>query len=622
MNVINKLDDSVVSKIAAGEIITRPLNVVKELVENALDAGASQIVISIDKNNITVDDNGTGIDKAFIQSAFLRHYTSKIATEDDLGTIASLGFRGEALFAISTVSHITLSTKTQQDKVGTRVFLTEGKVLSTESVAKKTGTTLCVENLFYNLPVRKKHLKDFDYEARLITELIEHMALIHPDKSFSLHVSGKQRLYTAQTENVLTRIAEIYGKDFAAELTAVSYEQLPLKLEGYLSDISARGRKIKVLSINGRLVSARSVHSAIKSAYDELRGEGRQEPNYILFIQLPYHMVDVNVHPTKEEVKFLNESLIVLLIKNAVKTALSQTKINLAIPHSAQAQIHTHPADDAPNDTATQRPDFSGANIQPSFDEETAPSPAEKEESFVQLSALFDEEPAQAQLLPEKAVLSIAGAFGGGSASLFGDLSAITKEDLQKLRYAKYAGHLFLRYVILTHSNAMYILDQHAAHERVLYEDMLQGYQNNTLERQFLLLPQKVYLSASELALVIENRQELARLGFEISLGDLQTLQLLSMPVIAGENQTEDMFFAILNYMKEHPVKEVQNRSEIFIARACAAAVKSDKELNQTEVDALIDKLLATQTPFICPHGRDTLIKIEKSRLDKLFGRT
>lgn len=619
MNIIHKLDENIISKIAAGEIITRPLNVVKELVENALDAGADEIIVSVDKNKITVDDNGSGIDKAFIQSAFLRHYTSKIATEDDLTNIASLGFRGEALFAISTVSQITLSTKTDRDQVGSRSVIVEGKIISDESIAKKTGTSLCVENLFYNLPVRKKHLKDFDYEARLITELIEHMALTHSDCSFTLLVSDKQRLYTAKGKEMHVRIAELYGKDFAAELLPVSYEQLPLRLNGYLSDLSAKNRKIRVLSINGRLVSSKPLQAAIKSAYEELRGEGREEANYILFIDLPYHMVDVNVHPTKEEVKFLNESLIVLLIKNAIKTALSQSKINIA------SMTKSAPRHDGETPESVAVPSVSTA-AKNSFDNINAERPlaakkAENEEDFVQLSALFDTAPQPKQTLPEEAALSIVGRMGEG-APLFSNLSAITKEDLQKLRYAKYAGHLFLRYIILTHSDEMYIVDQHAAHERILYENMLQGYLNNTLERQLLLLPKKVSLSASELSLVIENREELARLGFEISLGDLQTLHLLSMPVIAGENQTEDMFFAILNHIKEHSVKEFQNRSETLISRACAAAVKSDKELNQMEVDALIDKLLHTDTPFICPHGRDVIIKIEKSKIDKIFGRT
>ncbi len=619
MNEIKILDNTVISKIAAGEIISRPLNIVKELIENSIDAKASNIILNIEKNKIIVEDDGIGISKKYVELAFMRHSTSKINSEDDLSGITSLGFRGEALFAISVVSEVDLFTKTIEEETGTHFKIKASKPLLKEDIIKNTGTKIIVSDLFFNLPARKKHLKNFDYELRQITALTEHFAIVNYDISFTLKINGNIRLYTSKNGNLLSAVYEVYGKDFASKLIKLNYSQDPFKAEGFFSDLSAKSKTVRIVSINKRLVYSKVIYSAIKRAYEELLGEGKRGGgDYILFIELPFNMVDVNVHPSKDEVRFANETLIFMLLKDAVKNALSSIKIsplhNLSIieenngckldkttdKDSIQTEIHTsnYKHTDTISFINLINDDMCRTNTQKE-DDSNCDSYIEGIFSHQNNDVLNQKEDVKEDTYQE---------------------NIISKDELKALVNAKMAGHIFNRYIIMEYNDYVYLIDQHAAHERILYEQFIDHFNKNSIRRQLLLVPFEKNLSVSDVLLIKENVNLLFHLGFELELTE-NSIKIYTVPIIASKIQDIQILFDVVDFMKNELAATYTNRNDLIIKKACSAAVKSDRTLDSFEVQSLIKELIKTKTPFICPHGRDTIIKVKKGFIDKLFGR-
>ena len=614
MNEIKLLDKSTISKIAAGEIITRPLNVVKELVENSIDAGADTVVISLNGSEICVEDNGCGIDKDDIQTAFMRHATSKIVEEKDLSGIASLGFRGEALFAIAHVAEVELFTKTAQDAVGTRFIVRASEPKSMEEAAANQGTKIIVRDLFFNLPVRKKHLKNASYERRLIATLIEQLAVVNSAVSFTLTIDGRKRLYTSKSGNIKTAAYEVYGRDFTTSSIDFDYIQTPLSVKGLLSDLSAKSRKVRIISINGRLVQSKSIYASVKSAYEELRGEGSGEADYILSIQLPYEMVDVNVHPSKDEVRFGNESLVYMLIKNAVKEALSNTK-HYTVPDQKAPVLTPPSAEPSKNEPFSVPKTYDTTSIMRILDGETQTESVEMVEETLETEkqsavqqTFFSEESEESVL---KAVYDT---------DFKEEAPFINRSTLDKLRYAKFAGHFFNTYILLELEEKLYIIDQHAAHERVMYEKLLKAFKEEQVERQYLMMPVQMPLSLFELLCAKENLDLLTRLGYDITLEEAGLL-ITAVPIIGGKAQSTSVLLEVLQSLKDFNDTNYEARHERIIKAACVAAVKADRVLGEEEIILLIEEFCMTDTPFICPHGRNTMYVIRKKEIDKLFGR-
>lgn len=614
MSEIKILNDNVISKIAAGEIISRPLNIVKELVENSLDSGASAIAITIDKNKITVEDNGCGIGKDYIELAFMRHSTSKIDSENDLENISSLGFRGEALYAVSVVSEVDLYTKTDAESTGTHFKIKAAAPVLKEDAAKNKGTKIMVSELFFNLPARKKHLKNFDYELRQITSLLEQLAIVNCDISFSLKTNSITRLFTSGNSNLKETIYEIYGKDFSSRLIDFSYEQPPLRAEGYLSDLGAKSRGVKIVSVNKRLVSSKTIYAAAKRAYEELIGEGAGAGDYILNITLPYNMVDVNVHPSKEEVRFTNETLIFMLIKNAVKEALSFMKINpvlnkMFLNLDDKKEESEEPIQGNFSDLNSYKSSESIAYI---TDIEEMPQEQDCADSEYNAEKLISYE--YIQKPSYEAIVNDEELFNAPSSS------GINKEELKTLTDIKIAGHIFNRYIMLQGKDSVYLIDQHAAHERIIYEQLMNDYLKDAAKRQMLLAPEEIHLSASDLLTIKENSDVLCKIGFEMSFLS-NGIKILSVPIIASEPQNARMLMSIIDDIKSDDCQTAKDRNDYIIKKSCKAAVKSGRVLNDMEIRRLISDLIKTKTPFICPHGRDIIVKMKKTFIDSLFGR-
>lgn len=613
MSEIKVLDDNVISKIAAGEIISRPLNIVKELIENSLDSGADNIIISIDKNKISVEDNGCGIGKAYIELAFLRHSTSKINSEHDLENISSLGFRGEALYAISVVSEVDLYTKTKDEDAGTHFKIKAAEPVLKEDTAKNKGTKIIISELFFNLPARKKHLKNFDYELRQITSLIEQLAIINCDISFSLKINNTTKLFTWGNSNLKETIYEIYGKDFTSKLIDFKYEQSPLYASGYLCDLGAKSRGIKIISVNKRLVSSKTIYAAAKQAYEELIGQGEGAGDYILNITLPYNMVDVNVHPSKEEVRFANETLIFMLIKNAVKEALSSMKINPVLN-----KLFLNLDDEKQDAEEPIQEKFANFNSYKSTQamayitdiEEVTEDDADMAVQYNTeklISYEYIQKPSYEAIVNDEELYETSS-------------SGIDKNELKTLTSLKISGHIFNRYIMLQGKDCVYLIDQHAAHERIIYELLMADLLKDSAKRQILLAPEEILLSASDLLLARENADILDKIGFEISFLS-GGIKVLTVPIIASEPQNTQMLITIIDGIKNDDVNVVKDRNDYIIKKACKAAVKSGRVLNDMEIRRLLTDLIKTKTPFICPHGRDIIVKMKKTFIDSLFGR-
>jgi len=609
LNKIALLSDDVISKIAAGEIISRPLNIVKELIENSIDAGARKIIITADKNKITVEDDGCGIGKDYISLAFMRHSTSKIRDLEDLENIASLGFRGEALYAISVVSEVDLYTKTDFDITGTHFKIKGAKQILKEDITKKTGTKIVVSDLFYNLPARKKHLKNFEYELRQIIALTEQMAVLNCDISYTLKTGAKTRLYTSGSSNLKDTIYEVYGKEFASKLIEFNYEQSPLCVTGYISDLSAQSSAVRLICVNKRIVSSKTIHSAVKSAYEELIGYQKGSGDYVLNITLPYNMVDVNIHPSKEEVRFANETLIFLLIKNAVKEALSSLKIN---PVLNKVFLQLDKNENSYDNTYQEKFDYITEKELASFDASAYDTEHKSQEAEYSAQKIM-----QFQYSEKVADEEYENNYYSGYAA---DNKGIDKEELKLLVGAKAAGHIFNRYIILQNQDNIYLIDQHAAHERIIYEQLINDFTKNNVNRQMLLKAEEMPLSASESLLVKENYDLLHQLGYEMTFTDAG-IKIHSVPIIASKAQNTAMLSNIINYIKKEPAENIKNRNDRIIKQACSQAVKSDRTLSEFEISRLITDLINTAAPFICPHGRDVIVKLKKSFIDSLFGR-
>lgn len=614
MNEIKILNDNIISKIAAGEIVARPLNIVKELIENSIDANASNIVINIEKNKIIVEDNGIGISSKYIELAFMRHSTSKISSENDLTNISSLGFRGEALFAISVVSEVDLYTKTEKEETGTHFKIRASKALLKEEIIKNNGTKIIVSDLFFNLPARKKHLKNFDYELRQITTLIEHLAIVNFNISFTFKINNNVKLYTSNNINLINTVYEAYGKDFASKLIEFHYEQEPLKVSGFLSDISVRSRAIRIVCINKRLVYSKIIYSAIKSAYEELLGEGKGGGDYILFIELPFNMVDVNVHPSKDEVRFANETLIFMLIKNAVKNTLSSMKIS---PISTLDRLNSDNIDTIYYEKEkTEDTKISSETYSYKLTDAISVINVINDDLH---NTVIDDTNHEIRT-DSQDIINKNETVHGNNDNQNNSLISLDKNELKTLINAKIAGHIFNRYIIMEYNNNLYMIDQHAAHERIVYEQLISDLNKNTIRRQLLLTPDEKSMSASDILLIEENINSLFNLGFELKLTN-NSVKIYTVPIIASKIQNTQLLYDIIDFIKNEPASTYTNRNDLIIKKACSAAVKSDRTLSSFEVQSLIKELAKTKTPFICPHGRDTIIKINKEFIDKLFGR-
>ena len=592
--MIKVLEKNVADKIAAGEVIERPISIVKELVENALDAGADSIVVEIKnggKSYIRVTDNGCGIPCEEAETAFLRHATSKIDSVSDLDAIDTLGFRGEALASISAVTRTELVTKTADSKTGTRLVLHGGTVIANEQTGCPDGTTIVVTDLFYNTPARLKFMKTDSAESGLIIDFISQMALAYKDVKFRLINNGRILFSTLGDGNRLNTILRVYSDVDARNMVPVSFSEGGLQIEGYISTpaFSKTTRGSQIYFVNGRVVSSKVIERGVTAGYKERLFEGRY-PVVYLFLRVDPHTIDVNIHPNKREVRFDEEALVTDFISRAIRSALA----------SKDAVV------DAGNLFKDMDKKISASKV---YERVFEPFREKEPEHQVHKKTEKEEQVDIKQLLStvENPVPSI----------------EIYEPQLKPFDFSELevTGVIFDTYITAVDGSNFYLIDQHAAHERIFYEKLVGEYESSEKARQPLLVPLIINVSPA----VSENHFDwldaLTKMGFTIAEFGPGTYRITEIPMFMELSEAEDF----VNQFIENITNSTNLSNKVVIDKlimmSCKAAVKANDKLSPEEVKALIKDLSACVNPFSCPHGRPTFIRLTRYEIEKMFKR-
>ena len=602
---ITVLDQNTINQIAAGEVVERPASVVKELVENAIDAKANAITVEIKEGGISfirVTDNGCGINASEVEIAFLRHATSKIKSATDLLSVRSLGFRGEALASIASVSMVELITKTEDNIVGMRVVYEGGQKKSVEEVGAPNGTTFVVRNLFYNTPARRKFLKSATTEAAYISTLLEHLSLSHPDISFRLIVNGTSKLHTLGNNNLREIIYGIYDREIEKNLIAVDAKNDFMHVYGFIGKpIISRGNKNFInYYINGRYIKSKLIDLVITDAYGEYMMQHRF-PFTALHISIDPSYIDVNVHPTKMEIRFSNSEDIRLFLYNTIESAIKEDVI---IPSMVI---------DEPKNLIKEEPEkiFESNITKEDIPEVKVAKPVAKSAEPFEQVRIKKEEP----IIEESSYVIAHKEEKPTQLSFFDVTNEEKKSDI------KIVGQVFDTYWIVEYENQMYIIDQHAAHEKVLFERFMKN-ASKQHDSQMIMPPIIISLSSKEEQVLLENMEIFTELGYEIEPFGGKEYKIVGVPATLYGMCDRDFMLEILdNLVDDNKVYASISIRDKIATMACKAAIKGNNRYSYEEASALIEELLTLDNPFNCPHGRPTIISMSKYELEKKFKR-
>lgn len=631
MAKIQVLDSSTVDKIAAGEVVERPSSVVKELVENAIDAGAGAVTVEIREGGIEfirVTDNGCGIEPKQVRNAFLRHATSKIHSASDLTSISSLGFRGEALSSIASVSKLEVITKTAETLTGVHMVLEGGTERSFEEVGAPEGTTILVRNLFYNTPVRRKFLKQPASEGSYIVDLLEHLALSRPDISFKVVVNGQVKFHTSGNGNLKEVIYRIYGKEIGSNLAEIHIEWNGMEIQGYLGKpvLNRSSRNFETYFINGRYIKSQILAKAIEEGYKEYLMQ-HKFPFVVLHFKIDTELVDINVHPTKMDVRFSEGVKFYDFVSGSVSAAL---KVREMIPETfieekptpEEEKEHRREARKAPEPFEQKRlsqfkvmEEMKYEADQPNMQEFMQNPVWNKVIGNQTLSDTVKYDVNHANIIKAKEQTIIEKPVQMD----FFEEKLLTRD--KKDEY-KIIGQLFDTYWLVGFRDKLFIVDQHAAHEKVKYETMIKQYREKQVQSQNLNPPVVVTLASKEKQILIENEEVFHLLGFEIEEFGGNEYALRSVPLdLYGCNEKE-MFEEVLDELANAPMTGNLGLVEERIATAaCKAAVKGNNRMSIQEMEELLRLLLELDNPYHCPHGRPTIIVMSKYEIEKKFKR-
>ena len=653
--VINVLDSSVYNHIAAGEVVERPASVIKELVENSIDAGATRIDIEIENggiNKIKVSDNGIGIDKQFVKTAFLPHATSKISKIDDLDNILTLGFRGEALASIAAVSKVLMVTKPENQDIASAIEIEGGAVLKEYETGRTTGTTTTISDLFFNVPARKKFLKKDKSEEQEVTALVSRFILANPTIYFSYKADGKT-IFSSPGTNLEDAIFSVYGKEAVTETLKVDFSKGDYKVFGFVGrpSFSKPNRTYQTLVINGRYVINSTISAAISNAFGEMLMK-RKYPFYVLHMTLPADQIDVNVHPNKLDVRFANNSLVYSLFFEGVGRVLSSMdyvasaedkNIEKAIDQVQTASIlDTLKTIDDSGTVSVEKQTFimpepvkpaekidrAGVNLNPFSRDIKSMTEEEKDE--------FRDTVLDATLYSSSSD-KVKDGFGLGSKLLerlaetkeedkyYSSNYAITKApiqtDLNLEKAIKKVGKIFNTYLIVEVDDDVFFIDQHAAHERVLYEKFKAQYDSKSIAVQPLLFPYVLSLNPLESNIIEENLETMQELGFDISEFGNNTYKVNAVPAIVSEMNFDTFFNEFLSDNKNTLKKSSDLIKDYLMQHSCKNAIKGGNDLTDSEINQLFNQMGKEKIALFCPHGRPIAIRISKSEVEKWFKR-
>lgn len=674
MAKINILDDSTINKIAAGEVIERPSSIIKEVVENSLDAGASSISIQIEnagKDLIKIIDNGSGIEADDINKAFLRHATSKISRAEDLSSLHSLGFRGEALASIAAVSKVDMVTKTKYALMATRLIISGGKVESKSPTSAKQGTQLSIRDLFYNVPARRKFLKSNHAESINITDLVNKLAIGNPGVSIKYTNNGKTIFETLGDGNLYNTIRMIYGKNVSDHLIKIDYQSNYYKISGFIANnnIYRSNRNNQLIFINGRYVKSPNIMNAINSAYKDIIPINKY-PVYFINLEIDPAKIDVNIHPSKLEVKFDNEGPILEDLGDYIRGSLLKNSL-VGRYRSKKSERPTYES----NDTFRSFDSFSyskkeqetNLNLVRENGQEAFRSgePSQKEDKISPLEVAESVEVRQShtesnvkpldQAINLRDIKSLdmvrqenpsinIDETSANSYKSTRDMNIITdtnispsqegqlsfmdgqEDERDEFKDLNYIGILFNTYIIFSKGEQMYLMDQHAAHERVRFEMYMKSFKSDSIRIQYLLDPIIMDLSPVDMEIASRNIDLFERYGFIVEVFGHKNISVRGLPNTFGRPESEKFIYELIDkfsdFAKSSKKDSIYDSKYDEIAEiACKSAIKANDKLDYNEVMALLESLKKCQNPYTCPHGRPVMASISKYDIEKMFKR-
>lgn len=647
---IQVLDQETINKIAAGEVIERPSSVVKELVENAIDAGATAVTIEIKDGGISfirITDNGSGISKDDIPMAFLRHSTSKIKSIEDLMNVSSLGFRGEALSSIAAVSQVELITKTADDFTGSRYVIEGGNEISLEEVGAPDGTTFIVRNLFYNTPVRRKFLKTAATEAGYVNALIEHLSLSHPDISFRFINNNQNKLHTSGNMNLKDIIYGVYGRDITSNLMEISGKTQDVEITGFIGKpVICRGnRGYENYYINGRYIKSSIITKAIEEAY-----KGYIMPHNYPFTAIHFKInpsiMDVNVHPTKMELRFSKNEFVYRFVLETVKECLANRELaaRVKLPDPVKQQQFTKSPENIKQTEKsyvqenTDSKPYQAPRIEPpreSFYNSTESSVKQKTVNENQTTGFiknitdytkmpptrlpepFEIKRSDEMIKEDKKIYEAEKKQEAEQLSMFDTplMSEKAKADYRII------GQLFETYWLIEYEDKFYMMDQHAAHEKILYERFMNHLKVKDMDTQMIMPPVIIELNMQQEDAYKRNKQAFSRLGFEIEEFGGNAYKVNGLPTGLPNINLKQMLIDMIDGLTDDNSTDLDIITERVATMSCKAAVKGNNKLSFEEAKELIEELMQAENPYNCPHGRPTLIVMSKYEVERKFKR-
>ena len=681
--IIHVLDSETIDKIAAGEVVEKPSSVVKELVENAIDSGADKIAVEIKEGGISfirVTDNGCGIAKEDLEPAFLRHATSKIQSAEDLNSISSLGFRGEALSSISAVSQVEMITKKQNNMLGTRVCCNGGVLETPEDIGAPDGTTVLVRNLFYNTPVRKKFLHSSTTEGSYIYELMQHIALSHPEVSISFIQNGQTRFFTSGNNNLKDVIYRLYGKDTIQQILPVDADRDGIHIHGFIGKpvLGRATRNYETFFVNGRYVKSKVISSAVEEGYKTFLMQHKY-PFAILHFTIDGEDIDVNVHPTKMEIRIMNPIPFCAFVKETVASVLNEVSLirNYTDVDSEKEAVKVPNVSHAPEPFEKNRLkmtdfDIAGANTnlqkntQDLQDIQRIPGvqagsntqamqelqgaqntqdtqniqdvqsiqPLQNMQNIVREQTDYQINKIIGNSIPRQTI--IAGNYKTGDNIIKHEQTPIIKKaeqmelfsraleeaDDNTLTGLKIIGQVFETYWIVEFEDNIYFVDQHAAHEKVNYEEFVDKLNKKQNATQMLMPPLVISLSMPEMDIYHKYQNYFVKLGFEIEPFGGDELSIRGIPTDLYGTDAKDLFLTVLDELAESPVRGTPDVILLKIASmSCKAAVKGNQKISYEEAKVLLKRLFSLENPYHCPHGRPTMFSMSKQEIDKKIKR-
>lgn len=637
MSVINLLDSSVFNRIAAGEVVDRPASVVKELVENSIDSGATVIAVDVSDGgkHIKVTDNGCGMDRDDLRTAFLPHATSKIKTISDLDSITTLGFRGEALPSIASVARVTMTSRRKEDELAGRITLENGKIIEETTVGAPYGTCAEVNDIFKNIPARLKFLRSDRSEEGEISSLIQRFILANYNTAISLTVSGKE-VYRSEGKGLKEAIYSVYGADFLKETDFIHCAMPDIELYGYINKpaFSKHNRSYQTLIVNGRYVINQDISFWIYNCFSNLLMK-RQYPAYVLFIDLPADMVDINVHPSKMEVKFVDLPRIKKMLTKAISDSIKETA---AEPKLIEL-THDEASTDTENNSGTDAENVFKENSS-AFRDEIKDDPTDKKD-FVKSVAFKDPMPELSDISYGKSSYFNDNLFGSGVFSMnetpitrktestktvqsafLDDMDPIKKkEGYFDFSLYRYCGKIFNTYLIFEKGDEIILIDQHASHEKLLYTKYAEAVERGTNSVQDLLFPYIFDVDYAESELIDEHESEIAELGFGLNKLSGNSYSLSYIPLILSGMDFREFTASLVELLKNNRLSKLNIIKNEVMQSACKAAIKGETDISESDIRLLINDICEGRIELFCPHGRPIAVRIAKTEIEKWFKR-